>query len=55
MTPFLVTYVPVPRLWCEACEKVTDLPSLAPDVVEQVKAQHRCGERTSPWTSPGVR
>lgn len=55
MTGLLVTYVPVPRLWCEACEKSTSLPSLAPEVVEQVKAQHRCGERTSLWASAGLR
>lgn len=55
MNGFLVTYGPVPRLWCAACEKAVSLPDLDAATIAQAEAQHRCGERTSPWASTGVR
>lgn len=51
---FLVTYVPLPRLWCAVCDKTTLLRSLDTASVVVVQAQHRCGPRTSPWESAGL-
>ena len=55
MSGFLVTYGPVPRLWCEVCDKAMSLSSLDPKAIAAAEAQHLCGERTSPWASAGVR
>lgn len=50
---YLVTYGPVPRVTCTACDKSEHLPD-EPGAYDRLKASHRCGERTSPWDSYGL-
>lgn len=52
---FVITYGPVDRIWCPICEKAERLPALDADTAKQLEAQHRCGERTTPWASAGLR
>lgn len=40
---------PVIRIWCQACDKHEGLPDDEDATVEAARAEHRCGERTSPW------
>lgn len=51
---FLVTYMPLPRIWCAVCDKSELLDSLDAAAVIAVQAAHRCGPRTAPWTSAGL-
>jgi hypothetical protein len=51
---FPVTYGTVNRLWCNICDKHENLPDLRDTTVNALEAAHRCGPRTSAWTSPGV-
>lgn len=48
---FSVTYGPVNRLWCNACDKAETLPDLSGETVVRMQGQHQCGPRTSAWHS----
>jgi hypothetical protein len=55
-TSFLVTYGPVPRIWCEVCDKAKNLEvtpgvRVTPETVNRLREAHVCGPRTSPWES----
>lgn len=44
---FPVTYGPVPRIWCPACDGFERLPDLTPATVQRLEGAHVCGPRTS--------
>lgn len=50
---FLVTYGPVKRVHCCACDKSAHLVD-EPGAYQALCDSHRCGPRTSPWDSPGL-
>lgn len=50
---FTVTYGPVDRLWCNACDKAELLPDLSGETVRRLESEHQCGPRTSAWSSRG--
>lgn len=54
MNGFVVTYGPVPKVWCTRCHNDTPLAAhldgtLRPGDVDHVQRSHVCGPPTSPW------
>lgn len=51
---FVVTYQgQIVRLWCTICDKSVNLSNLG--LTDRYRADHKCGPRTAPWGSDGLR